>query len=262
MEAHHQRVIDRLTAQFQGDPNYLALIIGGSIAKGWAKPDSDVDIVLVVTDDDYQRRAAEEAYHYYTRHLCDYEGGYVDGKIVNLDFLREAADYGSEPARAAFVGAFTAFSHSNDVDSLLKCIPVYPEAERDEKIKAFYSQVLIMNWFAAEAEKRRDPYLLTHAASEMALYGGRVILAHNRILYPYHKWFMHVLRGAPDKPADFMRRIDELLARPGVDTARAFAECLGGFQDWGVTMGQAVVRFMRDSEWNWRYGGRTPLADW
>ncbi|MBI5668120.1 MAG: nucleotidyltransferase domain-containing protein [Chloroflexi bacterium] len=262
MEAHHQRVIDRLTALFQPDPNYLALIIGGSIARGWAKPDSDVDIVLVVTDEEYRRRAAADAYHYFNRDICDYEGGYVDGKIVNLDFLREAADHGSEPARAAFVGAFTAFSRCAEVDDLLKRIPVYPEHERDEKIRAFYSQVLILNWYVPEAEKRRDPYLLTHAASELALYGGRLILAHNRILYPYHKWFMHVLREAPDKPADFMERMDALLVRPGADTARAFTECVGGFRDWGVTMGQAVVRFMRDSEWNWRYGGRTPLADW
>lgn len=262
MEAHHQRVIDRLTAQFQADPDVLALIVTGSIARGWQKPDSDVDILLVVTDDDYQRRAATESCHYYTRDVCDYEGGYVDGKIVNMDFLREAADHGSEPARAAFVGAFAAFSRCAEVDDLLTRIPVYSEAERAAKLKAFYSQVLIFNGQVAEAEKRRDPYLLTHAASELALYSGRLILAHNRILYPYHKWFMHVLRNAPDQPADFMSRVDDLLQRPNAQTAQALTDCVGGFQDWGVTMGQAVVQFMYDSEWNWRNGGRTPLADW
>lgn len=262
MEAHHQRVIDRLAAAFEADPHVLALIIGGSIAKGWAKPDSDVDIAIVVTDEEYQRRAAANAYHYFNRDMCDYDGGYVDGKVVNLDFLREVADHGSEPARAAFVGAFAAFSRCAEIDDLLPRIPVYPEPEREAKIRAFYSQVLILNWYVPEAEKRHDNYLLTHAVSDLALYGGRLILAHNRILYPYHKWFTHVLRSAPDKPADLLCRMDELLAHPCGATAQAFSDCVGGFRDWGVTMGQAVVQFMVDSEWNWRYGGRTPLADW
>ena len=40
---HHQRAIDRLADAYRDDPNFRALIIGGSIAKGCARPDSDVD---------------------------------------------------------------------------------------------------------------------------------------------------------------------------------------------------------------------------
>lgn len=261
MEAHHRRVIERLTGLFEDDPNFLALIIGGSVARGWVRPDSDVDIVLIATDEEYARREAVESYHYFNPDLCDYPGGYVDGKIVNLDFLREAADHGSEPARAAFVGAFAAFNHAPEVDDLLKRIPVYPECEREEKIKAFYTQVLILNWYMGEAEKRGDPYLLNHAAGQLVLYGGRLILAHNRILYPYHKWFMRVLNGAPDKPAGFMELADSLLRQPSGERARAFTDCVSAFQDWGVSFPQAVVRFIKDAEWNWR-GRRPPLADW
>ena len=57
-----------------------ALIIGGSVAKGFARP--------------------------------DYDGGYVDGKIINQAYLEELADKGNEPSRAAFHGAFVAYSPS------------------------------------------------------------------------------------------------------------------------------------------------------
>jgi hypothetical protein len=41
MLAHHQETIDRLTAHFQPDPAFLALIIGGSVVKELARPDAD-----------------------------------------------------------------------------------------------------------------------------------------------------------------------------------------------------------------------------
>ena len=43
----HKRVIQRLVEQFKDDPRFPALIISGSVAKGRARKDSDIDIVLV-----------------------------------------------------------------------------------------------------------------------------------------------------------------------------------------------------------------------
>jgi hypothetical protein len=47
---HHQRVIDRLIDLFQDDPRFPAMIVGGSVAKGRAQPDSDVDVMLIATN--------------------------------------------------------------------------------------------------------------------------------------------------------------------------------------------------------------------
>lgn len=264
MEAQHQRVIERLTELFADDPRYPALIVGGSVAKGRARPDSDVDILLVATDEEYARHAATQDFWYLNREICDYEGGYAEGKIIDMQFLLDVAAHGSEPARAAFVGAFVAYSRIPELQQVLERIPVYPEHERQEKIESFYSQVLLLNWFVREAEKRDDRYLLLHAVSDLVLYGGRLILAHNRILYPYHKWFMYEVQRAEHKPADFLELIEHLLAQPGTIYAQAFSESLINFHDWGVTYEQAVVRFMQDTEWNWRLGTRTgkpPLED-
>jgi hypothetical protein len=35
LQAHHLQVVERLTALFQDDPRYLALLVGGSLVKGW-----------------------------------------------------------------------------------------------------------------------------------------------------------------------------------------------------------------------------------
>jgi predicted nucleotidyltransferase len=261
MREHHERLIQRLTTHFQDDPHFLAMIVGGSVAKGWASDDSDVDIMLVATDEEFARRVSTGALGYFNKEMADYAGGYVDGKIIDMAFLREVADHGSEPARAAFLNAIIAYSRIPDLDALLASIPVYPEQERAARIRAFAGHMTLLHWYVGEAEKRHDPYLLSWTATHLVLYGGRLILAHNRLLYPFHKWFMHQLRLAPDKPANLVELAEAVLQRPGKETALQFYECVNSFQDWGVTLDLAGVDFMRETEWNWR-AGRPPLGDW
>jgi len=109
MYAHHERVIQRLVERFKDDPRFPTLIVGGSIAKGREKADSDVDILLVATDEEFARRLREVDVHYVDLEIADYPGGYVEGKVIDRQFLVDAADHGSEPARAAFKGAFIAY---------------------------------------------------------------------------------------------------------------------------------------------------------
>ena len=35
LQAHHLKVVERLKALFLDDPRYLALLVGGSLVKGW-----------------------------------------------------------------------------------------------------------------------------------------------------------------------------------------------------------------------------------
>ena len=262
MLPHHQQTIDRLTAHFQADPAYVALIIGGSVVKGLARPDSDVDFMLVATPAEYARCIQQNAFQYFSRDFTDYEGGYVDGKVIDLAFLQDAADHGSEPARSAFNHAIVAFTHDPQITDLITRIPVYPEHNHIAKIKAFYAQLQAFQWFVGEAEKRGDAYLMTHAVAQLVLFGGRMILAHNRILYPYHKWFMTILRQAPDKPKNLMMLIDDLLAQPSKVRGDAFCESVLNFTEWPIPEEGWPVRFMHDSEWTWRNGKLPPVADW
>ncbi len=257
----HQRVIDRLVELFKDDPRFPAMIIGGSVAKGRALPNSDVDILLIASDEEYARRAAKNDFWYVNTEVCDYPDGYAEGKVVDLQFLRDAADHGSEPARAAFFNAFIGYSHIPELEALLQHIPVYQDQDQHEKLISFYSQVIVANWMVREAEKRQDAYLMTQAVANMTLYGSRLILAFNRTLYPYHKWLMYELRHAEKQPANFIELMEQLLVQPNKGHAQAFCDCLSSFHDWGVPYDQLIVRFLRDSEWNWR-DGRAPLQDW
>jgi len=168
-----------------------AIIVGGSIAKGRETPSWDVDILLVATDAEFARRLRHLDLWYRNSAVADYPGGYVDGHVVDRQCLVDEADHGSEPARAAFRGAFVPYARIPDLEALLARIPVYPDRERREKITPFYSQFALLKGFVAKGETRADPDLLRWAATDMMLYGGRLILAHNCILYPWRKWLMY-----------------------------------------------------------------------
>lgn len=261
MRTHHKQAVDRLSEHFQKDPDCLALIIGGSVAHELARDDSDVDFMLVMTDDAYAKAAAEKRYHHYATEFTEYPGGYSDGKLMDVHFLRDVAAKGSDAARFAFQDAFVAFSRADGIEELVKSIPVYPESEHRDRIEAFFTQLPALRWFAGEAEKRGDPYLMTHVAADLSLFACRLILAHNHMLYPYHKWLLTYVEKAPDKPADFVDRVIELVSRPTADACRALVDCVLSFRDWGVDPNTWVARFFEDVEWTWRTG-KPGVADW
>src|SRR5579885_165604 len=153
MRAHHEQTIQRLVDLFQDDPNFLAMIVGGSLAKGWGSEYSDVDIMLVATDEEFARRLSTGEMTYINEEIADYPGGYVDGKIIDMAFLQDVADHGSEPARAAFLNAIVAYSRIPELDALLARLPVYPEQERAAKIRAFAGHMTLLYWYVGEAEK-------------------------------------------------------------------------------------------------------------
>ena len=195
---HHRRAIDRLVNEYRDDTRFSALIIGGSVAKGFARPDSDVDFLIVATDDEFNRRRKQNDLFINRKDLCDYEGGYVDGKIISHAFLEEVADKGNEPSRAA---------------------------------------------------------------SQLALFSGRLILAHNRTLFPYHKWLTRTLESVEDKPVELLSQIEALLEYPNAENADALFHSVSGFRNWGVSDIESYTWFMTEVEWAWM-SGTTPMEDW
>ncbi len=258
---HHRLAIDRLTDAYGDDPDFLALIIGGSVAKGCARHDSDVDFMIVATDEVFERRLAARDLFINRTDLCDYDGGYVDGKIVNLGFLQDVADKGNEPSRAAFEGAFTAYSHVPRLDDLLERIPVYPNRGHDKRIKAFYCMAFIQRWLIHEAERHGNQYTINRAASQLALFAGRLVLAHNRRLFPYHKWLRRALESVTVKPDDLLDRFDALCEQPSGARANELFETVATCHDWGISDLDAYTWFMTEVEWSWR-NDQTPIEDW
>ena len=253
MKPHHKKAIEKLTEHLKQDDRNLALIITGSVAKKMERDDSDIDFVLVVTDDEHEKRKRRNRFNYFDTQFCDYPGGYVDGKIVNLQFLKTVAERGTEPARDAFGEAWIAFSEISELEDILNMIPVYQVEEKAGKIQSFTAQFEIAYWYIGEAERRNDKYLLNRAATDLVLFGGRLLLAHNEILFPFHKLFMNALDKAPQKPDNLLRLIDSLVNDPNSQTAKEFYECIKNFKHWKLR-GLPGTQYMLDTEWAWIEG--------
>ena len=181
---HHQDAINNLTNEYKNDSRFLGLIIGGSVAKECARKDSDIDFMMIATDKEFKKREANKDFFINRTDLTNYENGYVDGKIINMQYLYDVAEKGNDPTRAAFDGAFVAFSHTKGLEALLKKIVTFPEVERAKRLRDFYCMSFIQNWLMNEASRHDNLYTKSRAASQLALFTGRLILAHNRILFP------------------------------------------------------------------------------
>jgi hypothetical protein len=260
MFEHHQRAIEMLKDRFKDSPDFPALILAGSVAKGSCRSDSDVDVMFVATAGEYQRRLASGSLVFQPDGICDYPGGYVDGKVIDEAFIRDVAARGSEVARSAFIGVTVVYSRIGGLEKTIARIPNYPKEEKVEKLKSLYAHFEGARWFVGEARKRNDPFLLHRAVTNLVLFGGRMILAHNEELYRFHKYLLEDLATAPKKPAGLLENINALFADPSPENVSNFFESIDSFTDWPKVEGRWGARFMFETECNWR-SGRTPIED-
>lgn len=261
LRPHHKRAIDHLVDKLSTDPSIEAILIAGSVAKGIAREDSDIDCYLVVSEESFDERQRNDQLFYYEQEGCDYPGGYYDGKIISCSFLEAAAARGSEPTRASFDKAFVAFSRIPGMEALVARIPVYPEGNRERNFRDFFAQVeLYGGYFADRAIALGNAYLLVHAVGQVALFSGRLLLAYNRVLFPCHKSMTSVLAALPRMPERYLDLQERMLLDPTRETIQAFVEAIRTFHDWGIASEAAVSRFIRNNEWNW-LEGEPPLSD-
>lgn len=260
MHPHHSQTIQRVREYFQHDPEVLALLLSGSIAHGFESPTSDVDIMIFISEEDYQKRFQTGQLTFFNTDLSTYEGGYIDGKYISLNFIKQVLEKGSDPARYAFEGSQVLFSNVEGFEKDICKIAEYPIAEKAERIKRFHAQLEAWHWYCGEALKRGNQYLLGTAVSKLILFGGRLILTHNEMLYPYHKWFLQELERAKDKPSDLMVTIQALVESPATETIETFYQKIKTFQPWNENPYGWGAQFMLDSELNW-LDGRTPVDD-
>jgi len=260
MHPHHIESIHRITDYFQRDPEVLALLLGGSIAHGFETPTSDIDIMIFVSEEDYKKRLAENRIHFFNRELTTYEGGYVDGKYSTQSFVKKVVENGSEPARFAFAGSKVLFNKIKGFEEDVRKAAEYPVANKAENIKRFYAQFEAWHWYCSEALRLNNQYLLGTSVSKFILFSGRLILAHNELLYPYHKWFLKVLEGAKEKPAGLLENIHSLNALSTTENIESLYELVKSFRT--RIEGDFIwpTQFMLDSELNW-LDGKTPVDD-
>lgn len=251
-----------LRDQFLADRAVVALLLGGSLAHGFASEFADIDFITVVTPEDYARRRATGRLTHAAREPCTYPGGYVDGKFVDLAFLREVAARGSEPARYAFADARFVIERDASVRPLVDEIVRYPIEGLTDRMQRFAAQLLAWQWYFAQGLEKDSAYLQQLAAHKLVLFSCRLVLAHNRLLYPYHKWMLRVTATAPDRPSTLMDDLDALLAAPSTESIDAHVRGLlefVGIDHTELASGWGGY-FLADNELTWR-DGTTPIDD-
>lgn len=260
MFEHHSTTLARVAEHFAKDPEVIALLLAGSIAHGFCAADSDVDVMIVVSDADHAARVRDVRTSFFSRELCTYDAGYVDGKYISTGLLREVVAKGSEPARFAFLDARVIFSRDPALPALVAEAARYPALGKAERIRRFQAQVEAWRWYSNEALKKRNLPLLRTAVAKLTLFGGRIVLAHNELLYPYHKWFLRVLASAPEKPPELLEQIEALARTPDADQVERFTSSIREFRGWEIDAIGWGARFMLDSELNWLHGA-APIDD-
>ena len=251
MYSHHEAAIARVIARYRDEPGVLAILLAGSLAHGTATGNSDVDVMLVVSDDELAERRAAGTIAFSDVELARYPNGYVDAKYVSLGFLDEVASRGSEPSRFAFKGAKVLFSRIEGLEARLGAASRYPIEVQADRIARFAAQLKAWTWMAGEAERKENPYLLATAVSRVALFGGRLLLAHNRMLYPFHKWFLRSLEQAPDKPSGIVDLIRLATTTPSAAAATQISEAVLGFTEWQRGDTDWPNHFIHDTEQAW-----------
>ena len=81
---HHQTALEKFITTFSQKDEVQAILVGGSLVKGFGKPGSDLDVMIIIDEDSYAKRKASGELSYYSTDFTDYEGGYVDGKHIGI----------------------------------------------------------------------------------------------------------------------------------------------------------------------------------
>jgi len=265
MYPHHVDTIHNVTAHFERDPSVLALLLGGSIAHGFEAATSDVDVMIVLSDADHAAQAKAGRLTYHNAELATYPDGFIDGKFTSIGFIGDVAERGSEPARYGCKDARILFNRIPDLpdaelDALLRRAAVYPVAYKKERLKRFRAQFAAWRWFAAEARVKANRFLLNLAVAKLTMFGIRLILADNELLYPFHKWALKELERAPNKPDGVVAAIERMNEDPSEENVQAFFDMIKEHKEWEEGMPpdgwqRWGSQFMVDVELTWLNGG-------
>ncbi|MGP1273091.1 MAG: DUF4037 domain-containing protein [Phycisphaerales bacterium] len=241
------RFVERCTA----DNSVLGVVLSGSLVRGWGNAASDVDVIVVVTDDEYERRRASATLTTYDTAIATYPNGAIDTKHVTAGYLDLAERQASEPTRNAFVKAHAAHDKLGDLQDRINRVAAYPEDQRERKLARFAAQLETYRWFIGEADKRENTYLRAWCASHAALFAARLVLTHNRLFFPFHKWVMRALEDCRDKPDGLREAIELAVSEPSCETVHPLCDLVLGFRDWPKDPLDWAGAFHRDTEQVW-----------
>lgn len=256
---HHDDTLSAFAARTRADADALGLVLMGSVARGEERPDSDVDVSLVVTEDAFQRARRENRLSYVDADVATYPGGYVDVKVIGPSWLAAAAAHADEPTRSSLRGARVVWTSLPELPSILAAAagPSTDDVWRERLVTATARMRLQCMYFLAQGVALDDPFLAHAAATEFVRAAGQALLAHARVLYAGPKYLRAAVNALPETPADLVPSFDALLRTPDPERGKEIMMTVEQIIQAPLTPEETLGRFVADNElaWLWAAGG-------
>ena len=260
---HHREAVKELISIFREKEGVIALVFGGSVAKHMEREDSDIDAMVIVTEEFYERKRKVNCIaECISMGDCAYPGGYFDVKYMTKDYIRDAAEKGSEPTRNSFIGSHVLFSADEEVTELVRRIPVFQKQEFEEKMLSFFSNLqLNYNYFWKAC--RPEGYMKLKVASEIVYSLYRMVLQENEILFPCNRRLEQFVKLAPDQPEHLVEYCEEFCRTLEDDPLDKALEAWKAWTHYQYPTDSAVCqsRYCDDFEQWWRVP-RPLVSEW
>ena len=224
MYPHHIETGQKLRQYFEGQEGVIAVVLDGSTVKGNARPDSDIDAIIVVTEEKYAELAAQNRLAEVIPGHCTYEGGYFDIKYKTKAILRRAAEHASEPTRNAYVKAQVLCTTDAEIPALVAAIERYPEHTVADKIRCFCANLQLNRGYFLNIVPEDNSYMRAHLAQEIVYSVYRLILIENRALFPCNRRLEETVRACKKRPDNILELGRAFLQEITVERCEAFVQ--------------------------------------
>lgn len=253
MYQHHKTSIENLIAYFKPRKEVLAVVLGGSVAKGCERPDSDVDAMVIITPDAYAKRKETNTTVETIHGHCTYENGYFDVKYMTKEYLLEAAEKASEPTRNSFIKSRVLYAHDSEIEAILNRIPVFQKQEKEDKMKSFYSN-FSLNYHYFLKDCKPEGYMRMRCISEIIYSIYRMVLQENEVLFPCNRRLEETVEALENRPADLVALGKQLALTQTDELADAFVNAYLSWSSYPLPTdsSQILSRYAADFEQWWR----------
>ena len=249
---HHEQTIAGFTDHHAALPDTMGVVVVGSVARGDERPDSDVDVYLVLTDNAYAAAGRAGAIAYVSHTGVTYDGGYVDVKLASPGYLQAAVDHGDDPTRASFDHGRVTFDRTAGLGELLMRMTELPDGAWTQRVYNYRAQLALYGgYFLGQAEDRGDRFLLQHSAAHASLAAGRCALAHHHRFFRGQKYLTRDLAELSAIPGGFLSAWAAVVAQPSTDTARRLIETVDDWLGDPLTGDESLSAFIVANELAW-----------